>query len=418
MKMLRSISLLVSGSILAQFIALLTSPLLTRLYSPEEIGVYTFVLSYISMFIPVINGRYDISIVMEKDEQNVFSLIKGSLFVGAFLSAVFTIAYGVYYIFSPTVGAYPYYTIIYVFFLLLGSSIVNVLTSYNNRLKEYKLLSSVSIIRSLFQNGGSVLFGVCKTGLTGLLLSYTVGQFMGLKKQSSSLKKSFNVVKKVSLLEVNKVLKRHYKQPLFSAPALFFNSFSYSSITFFIGSLYGMQTVGYYSITTRVLGLPLLIISGNIAKIFVKEASEEYNSSGKYSSTLTKLTLLLLLMAVPMVVFMYYFAPTITTFVFGANWSEAGEYIRILALMFGLRFIVTSLSGGLVIANKQFQEMILQFLFILTSTVVFIVAKFQNYSTVEFLTLINVGFSICFLIYYVFIFLNSISKPERKIKND
>ena len=41
-KFLKSISILVSGSLLAQLITVLTAPIMTRLFSAESIGIYTY----------------------------------------------------------------------------------------------------------------------------------------------------------------------------------------------------------------------------------------------------------------------------------------------------------------------------------------------------------------------------------------
>ena len=45
---IKSIGTLVSGSILAQVVTLLCSPILTRLYSTSDFGVFTFVISIVT----------------------------------------------------------------------------------------------------------------------------------------------------------------------------------------------------------------------------------------------------------------------------------------------------------------------------------------------------------------------------------
>jgi len=52
------------GSFIAQGITVLVAPIMTRLYTPEEIGVYTLTLTIITMFGPVICGKYDQAIVL------------------------------------------------------------------------------------------------------------------------------------------------------------------------------------------------------------------------------------------------------------------------------------------------------------------------------------------------------------------
>ena len=71
-----SISLLAFGSIIAQIVCFFLLPLITRIYSPEEFAVFTYILSVATIFMGIINCRYDLIIVKVRTNQEVFSLIK------------------------------------------------------------------------------------------------------------------------------------------------------------------------------------------------------------------------------------------------------------------------------------------------------------------------------------------------------
>ena len=87
----RSIATLMSGTIVAQVIAFAISPLMTRLYSEEQIGEYTLLLTVVTMFGSVICGRYDMAIVGESDEKCMFSLVKLSFWITLVLSAIVSV---------------------------------------------------------------------------------------------------------------------------------------------------------------------------------------------------------------------------------------------------------------------------------------------------------------------------------------
>ncbi len=67
---IKSIIQLATETLIAQIITIVVAPITTRLYTPEEIGVYTLIISIISIFGPIINGRYDFSIVYAKNEED------------------------------------------------------------------------------------------------------------------------------------------------------------------------------------------------------------------------------------------------------------------------------------------------------------------------------------------------------------
>lgn len=408
----KSIFVLASGSLIAQLITVIASPFLTRLFTSDEIGVYTYVLSVATIFMSVINGRYDMSIVTEEKEERIYPLIKLSVVICFLASTVITVGYLIYIAWYSKDYINYLYTAGFMFILLLTSGILNVLTAYNNRKKEYKIMTTVYVIRTSCQNIGAVLMGLFNLGLLGLLLPYTVGQLMGINRQAKSLKPHIKEINRVKVSEMMEVLKLHYKQPLYSAPAIFANSFSYSSITLFIGLLFGMSSVGYYFISVRLLGLPLSIVSGNVSRVFFEEASREYNETNQFYNSFRKTVLHQIVLAIPMVICMMFFAPMVCSFVFGEEWEIAGKYIMILAPMFGIKFIVSTVSPGMIIANKQSLELVLQIMFIVASIVCFVVSKVAHFSIEYYLVCISFLFSITYICYFVGVLKCSINKKS------
>lgn len=395
---------LMTGSMLAQLITIVVAPISTRLYSAEELGVYTLLLTITSMFGPVISGKYDMSIVSAKSENEVMELITGSmLFSFVFLGAI-TIGYSYYLSYNPEifieVGWFAYIVIV----LLLIRAFTNILTSYNNRHKEYKTIASVYVIRNAVQNLGLVIFGILNFGSKGLLFSQLIGSLFGLKRQGIHLYNNRKYLKNVNMRGIKKVLIKYKNQPVYSMPAHFVSSSSYSLLNFFISGLFGLSVFGYYSMSYRILGLPLNLVSMNVSKVFFQRASEEKNMKGHYSKALKQMTLFLTIIAFPMVLILMIFAPSLFELAFGEGWYISGVYVRILAPMFGIRMIVSALTPALIVSGKQKFELIIQFLFILTSLLAFGICKVFIFDIYVFLTIITVVYSIIYIILYFTIY--------------
>lgn len=92
----KSVFRLTVGSLIAQLITALVSPISTRLYTPEQLAVYTLILTVSSMFGPVLCGKYDMAIVSAKDEKEVTNLIVGGLAVSAVSITLVTMGYRFY----------------------------------------------------------------------------------------------------------------------------------------------------------------------------------------------------------------------------------------------------------------------------------------------------------------------------------
>ena len=395
-KFLGSISILATGSIIANAVSFFLVPFITRKYTPEEFAVFTYILSIATIFMGIINCRYELAIIKAKNEENTFALIKGALFVGVIFAFVVSIICCFIFVVKDD---FTWYHALYLLAFLLSYAVINVLTAYNNKQCEYKIIASVNFIRPIIQNAGALLLGFLPIGSHGLLTSYTTGQLLGISRQNHSLrgqwKRIFNTPNKIVLSQ----LYQNRNQLFYSTPAQLLNSFSYSSISLAIESLFGLVLLGYYSLSVRLLGLPLAVVSGNVSKVFYERAIKEYEERKTYRNTLKKTVLFLSLLAIPMVIIMMTVVPDLCGFFLGEEWEKAGEYICVLAPMFGVRFIVTAVSPALIIVNKQKQEMYLQALFVAFILLAYVATRMLEQDIMFFLICVSVLFSIGYLLY-------------------
>ena len=100
-----------------------------------------------------------------------------------------------------------------------------------------------------------------------------------------------------------------------------------------------------------------------------------------------------------MVIIMMTVVPDLCGFFLGEEWEKAGEYICVLAPMFGVRFIVTAVSPALIIVNKQKQEMYLQALFVAFILLAYVATRMLEQDIMFFLICVSVLFSIGYLLY-------------------
>lgn len=356
----KSMALLMSGSAIAQLITIAVAPITTRLFSPQELGVYTLIISSVNMFGMVLSLRYDMSIVYETEERNVYPLVALSTIICFITSLLVSVGYWFYFSFISRVDYSALGACVFIFFLCFVFGLINILSAYNNRLREYGVMMSSNVYRTAFQNGLIVLTGLGKLGETGLLLAQTIGYCAGLRRQSKSLLKEISAMKAVTKGDLSRVAHKHSRQAMLSAPASFANGFSYTAITYFVEYLYGVFVVGLYSISFRVLGLPISIVSANVARVFMKEAASQKDRTGNYAGIFVKTLIIMIGISVPITLMLVFAAPSIFEFVFGVDWREAGVYVQLLTPMFMLRFIAGGLNPSTMISDRQGFDLIIQ----------------------------------------------------------
>ena len=84
----RHVLTLLTGSGLAQAIALAVSPLLTRLYAPGQFGLFALYLSVVALLAVVATGRYELAIVLPEADDDAWQV--GALALG--LAVLFSTA--------------------------------------------------------------------------------------------------------------------------------------------------------------------------------------------------------------------------------------------------------------------------------------------------------------------------------------
>ena len=397
-KFFRSLTILASGSFVALFILGVCQIAVTRIFTPEALGIYSFIMAVPMAFTGVLCGRYDLPLVYEEEERRIFPLLKLNLIINFALSALITVGFVIYLaIFKPEYNSYML-LIPVTFVYLVSYGLTLTLNSYNNRYKEYKTITKMHVYRTIGQNVSTFVLGLVFVtflkidnlflSVSILVVTYCLGMSCGIWTQGKTLFAKRKEIWGSSNLELKEVAALHKRQPLLSAPAIFANNYSYSLITILIEGFFGAVETGFYSISTKILGLPLALISGNVSKVYMEEAAKEYNATGKFSKAFNKTFLFLSIIAVPMFFAMYFLAPPVCAWIFGADWIVAGEYIRVLSIMFTMRLVATALSPGLYVCRKQLAEFFVQGSLLLVTVAAGIVAYFCKYDIYSFLRIV------------------------------
>ena len=418
----KSLAILASGSLIGTAITAACEVGRTWIFPAENLGIYTLLLTFPHLFIAIPSFRYDISIIVEKDERKTLALVKLSLILMLLTSTAVTLGDIIFLFgFHAEYSAY-WYTIPLCFFVVCGYGLNNVLNAYSNRRKEYKEISQKYVIRTAAQNITTIILGMLIVKLLQLpewsvlilYIPHGLGLFIGTWKQSASLRKQEKEIRSLRGKELMEAAKIHRKQLLFSTPALFINNYSYSVISLLVEDLFDATTLAYYGISNRVLGIPIALISGNVSKVYIEEAAKEYNATGKFIKAFKKTILFLVAMAIPMLLGMYFVAPLVCESILGPGWGIAGEYIKILAVMFSFRLIGTAMSQSLVVCNRQGIELIVNICLVIASLLSGVITRQTGGDIYSFLTLICIFRSACYVLLITGVLICALGKMGKR----
>ena len=161
----QSVLKLVTGTGIAQLIAIALSPILTRVYTPTDFGQFGLYMSILAILSVGITGRYELALMLPKSHRKASQLLALCLILTLFFTTLASIGIITYkYTLSHT---YPLENWIYVLPLgILFTGFFNCLSYWTNRLKEYKTLATTTITQKLSSN--AIQIG------SGLLLSASI----------------------------------------------------------------------------------------------------------------------------------------------------------------------------------------------------------------------------------------------------
>ncbi len=337
---------LASGAGLAQALMVLASPVLTRLYQPEDFGLFAVIMAIVASLLMGASGKYETAMVLPKSRKQGQELLGIAIYFAmifcALLMVVFVITreHIIEFLDIAKVGNW----ILAVPVLLFIVSISEILSYYANRDKDFTLIGRSRLIRALTIVSVNIILGLMGADFKGLLIGNVMGYFlasvyliyMQRNKMTSSIF-SFTAAKGI-------LFKRYRDYPLLNASSGILNGIQFNMPIFFLAHYFPEAVVGYYALVMRVAYTPLLFLSVAISHVNLRKVVELVREGVPVTPYLHRVTLgLAVIVIIPSMIFIMK-GPELFTLIFGPNWVVAGEYLQILAIAISARFVAFTLS--------------------------------------------------------------------------
>lgn len=387
--------LMILSSGIAQVILIITTPIITRLYSPTEFGEFTIFSNIAMILIPIINARYDLLIVNTKDDRSANILSQISFLISLLILLILIP------IFAISAWLYPNFILdfIFIIIMLFLVSLTNIFTNYLNKERKYKVLSLINVFRAGSMALLQIIFGLLALGSLGLIIGFSLSYIAGITLGYKTFKKHFNIVRDKE--ETKALFLENKNQLVYSTPSILLNSLSFSVVVFFIGILYTNTEVGIYGMAIRVLGIPVTIISLGLSKIFMQQANDYYIEYGNFRNLLLKFSSILVIVSIILYVPLYLFSEELVNILLGHSWVDAITVIKIVIPLFVIRLIVSTVSLSVIVLQKQQLELILQALFLIGTTATFVISKMLNLTFLNFVSINTVVLIVSYMIFFI-----------------
>lgn len=355
-KLFGSLKILLAGTFLSQAIIVLASPIITRIYSPNEFGEYALFVSAFSAIFPLSMLRYEMAIVLPAARRAKQGLAMLSLFfcvASSLLVAIPCLLWGesIGSLFGPNSGIWlPWIPL-----AVLLSGLFQVFYQWNLSANQMSTLASSKVINSGVVASSHVALGLSGFGLKGLIAGSLAGRLVSLVRVSVR-SGMFNKLSPQYVYDAGKAMAEYKRFPRYQLPATFLNMFFGHAKFLIFGFIFLPNTVGHLYLSFKVLLLPATLLCSSVAEsLYVRQVAWVHSGLPAHSirARTMKVFRLGLFFYLPACALFFFFGPDIFSRAFGSEWRLAGVYAAILAPGLLAQFTVSTLSKTFLVYNKN-----------------------------------------------------------------
>lgn len=357
---LKNVVVLASGNILGYAINLLSLPIISRIYMPGELGEYDLIISSGRFAMDFIGLGLMIVIMLPEEDKKARQICQLIRVLNlSFLCLLFGILSGIqgkYRLFQVSM---PYTTALLLLALYMFSyNMQSLYYSYANRCKEYGVLFWTPLLLAVTNVGVSIVLGLLKLGVLGYLIG-TISSYVICCIYMQIYVKPFK--EKASIKEWVKRLKEYKEIPLVQMPANVISQIGNEIPTQYLGRMFGSTMLGGYSMATRILNVPISLLSVPINKVVYQAMAEKRNKNESVGEFLFQLLDKYIKIAILPVGAVIILGEWLIPFVLGTSWRAAGQYIVVLGAMSLLKFCSSCVSGTFVLMGRQKISLLMSF---------------------------------------------------------
>ncbi|MCT4665861.1 MAG: oligosaccharide flippase family protein [Flavobacteriales bacterium] len=385
------------GTVISQLVLLIFSPILLRVFSPEQFGFYNSFLGIANILGVIYSFKYEYAFFVEKEEEKRQDIFKLSFILSAFsflITFILIIVFGDW--FAESYG----YSKGILFLVPFGGIILayeSIFRLYLNYYQHYKAISMARFFRAISFVLFSFIIGYLTDWLFGLALAEIIG-FSALIIWASKYVKLSNF--KVNPYSLKAVASRYIDFPKFQAFAGVVEKLSVFAPVFFLTAYYSLDISGQFSAAFKIIAAPIGVITVAFGDVYREKASKMLLETGSCRDLLVQTSKKLLLFSIIPILILFFFSPFIFSFFFGKEWVIAGEMVQLLSLMFIFQIATSPISSTIIFAEKQKYDLIIQIVLCISLYTVFYFIHQNNLSY----THIVVGYISVYIIKYIFEF--------------
>jgi O-antigen/teichoic acid export membrane protein len=381
-------------------VSLCVTAVLARLLTPEDFGVVAIATVLIFFFDLLVNMGFGPAIIQHKEltDAELSDIFSFTVLIGVSLTVAF------FFLATPIAHYYNNDLLINLCELLSVILVLNSLNIVPNALllkdKQFRFLAICNVSVQTLLGAIAVSFAYSGLGVYSLLIAPIGTSLIMFIVNIVRIRAKLVLKLKINFKSIKKILSFSTYQFLFNIV----NFFSRNLDKLLIGKYIGMQSLGYYEKSYRLMMLPLSSITNVITPTIQPIFSDFQNEKEKLMNYSLKITKILALIGCILTPFLFFSARELILIIFGNQWEYAIPVFRILSLSVFIQ-MVDSASGSILQSSNAAKYLFISGIIcavINVSTILLSVILFKSLKIVSFA--IDIAFIMNLLISFYYIY--------------
>lgn len=345
------------GNLIGQAIAIITTPILSRIYSDVAYGDRAIIVSTAAIIINLSTLGLNSAIMKPEDDEESKMVFTTALYMNIAVSTVVALISVVLQNFFHLIdvsGSYGIALLLTWLYMIIYTAQSLVLI-YTNRKGQYNRLFFNPIIGAVANIVLAIPLGLAGFGYEGFLVTTIISQFIQVVHMAW---KDNPIYKHFHWRDFVHVLKDNKEYILFQYPSNFLSNTATEYPTQFLGRNFSSGELGSYSMCLNILKYPIRLISAPVSTVYFRTATEYYRQGKNLADFTYKMISKILIYSLIPVAFCCVFSEKIFAFTLGTTWTMAGTIAAIKAVEYVMLFCSDCVSYCRVSIGKQRSNLI------------------------------------------------------------
>jgi O-antigen/teichoic acid export membrane protein len=350
-----------TGTAAGQAIGFALSPVISRLYTPSDFGVFGSFAAVSGVIAAGATLEYPQAIMLPRSHEDAINLFV----VSCLTTALSATACLLCCVLAP--GAARGLLKTGAFWILLMVVLATIVNGVNQscqawcvRVKAFRQTSASQVVRSLSANGTQVGTGYLGAGASGLIVGSLLGDSLASVNLASVVLSDLKVLRKsIGWVRMRELAREYRDFPQYTATTNVLNALSLGLPVLLLTHFYGLAVAGAYAFGVRIVTTPMGFVTRSLRQVLFQKACEIHNEGGRLLPIFLKITSGMFVVALLPALALMAWGPNIFVWVFGAEWHTAGVFVRSLTLW--LLFMFCNLPAVLFARIMRIQRKIFGF---------------------------------------------------------